>query len=129
LIDDKEATHALDLPRRHHSVRRRDDRLRAAELEIVTMTFSALMPASRSHCWLPSPTSWARRRAAACWRCCVDPTKVETKRCGLALNWVSFYLRPEEDDDERNSARAGSCGPRLAGRRFHGAFTWGVLIG
>ena len=29
----------------------------------------------RSPCWLPWPTPWGRRRAAACLRCCVAPTK------------------------------------------------------
>ena len=44
--------------------------------EIVTMSFlglNARVPLALLVA--PSPTSWARRQAAGCWRCCANPTK------------------------------------------------------
>ena len=37
---------------------------------------------------------------------------------GSSLNEVSFHLRPRRMTDGQDSARTGSGGPRLAGRRF-----------
>jgi hypothetical protein len=43
--------------------------------EIVTMSFLSFNARAPLALLAPSSTSWARRRAAACSRCCVDRTK------------------------------------------------------
>ena len=68
--------------------------------EIVTMSFSASMPACRSRCWSPSPTCWARRRAAACSHCCADPMR--GREASLAL--------PEDGGSTARSPRGFASG-------------------
>src|SRR3984885_10560565 len=86
------------------------------------------MPACRSQCWLPSPTSWARRRAAACSRCCVDRTKGRDAALWVQPETGVVSSPTEEGDDGRK--RSSSMETKIVERRTvlkGGAAAFGML--
>ena len=58
----------------------------AQNFELVTMSFLGFNARVPLALLVAVAYCLARRRAAACTRCCADPTKGRTKRYGLSLN-------------------------------------------
>src|SRR3984957_20902166 len=86
------------------------------------------MPACRSQCWSASSTSWARRRAASCSRCCVDRTKGRGEALWVQPESGVVSSPAEQGDDGRK--RSSSMETKIVERRTvlkGGAAAFGML--